>query len=180
MKLIFAITISSLIFMGFIMFNKQQDYHPSQAEQLVNSTLAKTARAIKKKHRINPCGQGASMPGGPIQKLALCFDTKDQFTKEELRKLLVKIAQYLLNEINENSDIQPFLKYRPFTIENVQIIIYNHDKNGRSLHDPEISTAQISQGHLIYRTIDPDDSFKFKNEFEESYEDALKALEIHE
>ena len=157
-----------------------ENYHPSQAEQLVNSTLAKAAEVIKKKYKIKPCGQGAAMPGGPIQKLALCFDTKDQFAKEELRKLLMQSAQELLSQINENSDIQPFLKTRPFTIENVEIIIYNHDKNGRGLRDPDISTARISQGQLIYRTIDPDDSFKLKNQFEESYEDALKALEVHE
>jgi hypothetical protein len=59
---------------------------------------------------------------------------------------------------------------------NVQIIIYNHDKNGRSLRDPEISNAQILQGVLTYSTIDPEDSFKYKNEFEESYEESLKAL----
>ena len=29
---------------------------------------------------------------------------------------------------------------------------------------------------LTYRTIDPEDSFKYKNEYEESYEEALKAL----
>jgi hypothetical protein len=29
---------------------------------------------------------------------------------------------------------------------------------------------------LIYRTTDVNDTFKYKNEFEESYEEALKAL----
>jgi hypothetical protein len=32
------------------------------------------------------------------------------------------------------------------------------------------------QGNLIYRTTDVNDIFKYKNEFEESYEEVLKAL----
>ncbi len=65
---------------------------------------------------------------------------------------------------------------RPFTIENIQIIIYNHDKNGREVYDPEISTAEISQGILSYQTADSNDTFKYKNEFTETYEEALKAI----
>ena len=43
--------------------------------------------------------------------------------------------------------------------------------------DPQISVAHISQGsiNLSVRLI-PQDTFKYKNEYEESYEEALKAL----
>lgn len=107
------------------------------------------------------------MPGGPIQQLTLCFDTKCPYTKEQLKDLLVKTAKELLNEVNGNKDIQRYIKEPPFTIKNIEIIIYNHDKSGRSLRDPEISTARFSHETLIYRTIDPDDSFKFKNVYVE-------------
>ena len=73
-------------------------------------------------------------------------------------------------------EIQKFLKERPFTIKNIQIIIYNYDKEGREVYDPGIATAQISEGVLTYRTVDSTDTFKFKQQFEESYEEALKAL----
>jgi hypothetical protein len=86
----------------------------------------------------------------------------------------------LLHYINENNEIQNFLKEPPFTIRNVEIIIYNHDKQGRSLSDPEISMARISQSILIYRTIDPQDFFKYKNEYEESYDEALNASSLIE
>ncbi len=75
----------------------RQGYHPSKGEQLVNSTLGKTAKIIKDKYNLKPCGSGASMPGGPIQKLALCFDTKYPLTKEQLRELLIKSAHELVN-----------------------------------------------------------------------------------
>ena len=115
------------------------------------------------------------MPGGSIQELTLCFDTKDHLTKDDLRILLIKSAQELLYQINMNLDIQKFLKMRPFAIESIQIVIYNHDKNRREVYDPEISTAEISQGILNYQTVDSNDTFKYKNEFTETYDEALKA-----
>ena len=175
MKILFVIVLF-LIFTGCIMFDQNDNYPLSKGEELVNTTLVKTARIIKNKYKLQPSGSGAAMPGGPIQELTLCFDTCNQLTKEKLRKLLMNSAQELLNQINENKDIQEFLIKRPFTIKDVEIIIYNHDKNGEGVRDPEISTARISQGILIYRTIDPKDNFKFKNEFEETYEEALKFL----
>lgn len=177
MRFTIILLITLLIFTGFVMRkNQQQEFHPSKGEQLVNATLASAAKIINKKYDIKPCGSGAAMPGGPIQELTLCFDTKHPYTKGQLRELLIKSAKELLNQINENNEIQEFLKERPFTIKNVEIIIYNHDENGRGLCDPKISTARISQAVLIYRTVDPQDSFKYKNEYEESYEEALKTL----
>src|SRR5271154_137354 len=109
-----------IIFTGFIMANKQQ-YYPSKGEQLVNNILAKTAKIIKDKYNLKPCGEGAAMPGGPIQELTLCFDTKSIHTKEQLRELLIMSAQELLRQVNGNNDIQEFLKERPFNIKNIQI-----------------------------------------------------------
>lgn len=176
MKIPFFLLIILLIFTGFIMSNNKQEYHPSKGEELVNSILAKSARIIKDKYNLKPCGEGASMPGGPIQKLALCFDTKFPYTKSQLRELLIKTAQELLNQVNGDKEIHQFIKEPPFTIKNVEIIIYNNDKNGLEVFDPAISVARISQGNLIYRTTDVNDTFQYKNEFEESYEEALKAL----
>jgi len=116
------------------------------------------------------------MPGGPIQEVTLCFDTKYPHTKEQLRELLLKSSQELLEQVTENEEIQEFLAEKPFTIKNVEIIIYNQDREGRSLEDPEIAVARISQGELIYRTNDPENSFKYKHTFTETYEDALKEI----
>jgi len=176
LKTITVILLLLLISTGFIMSNQQPKYQLSKGEQLVNSVLAETAKIIKNKYNLKPCGEGAAMPGGPIQKLALCFDTNYPNTKEQLRELLIKAARELLNQVNENEEIQKFLKEPPFSIKNIQIIIYNHDKEGREVYDPGIATAQISRGILTYRTVDSTDTFKFKQQFEESYQEALKAL----
>jgi hypothetical protein len=74
------------------MSNQEPKYPLSKGEQLVNSVLAKSARIIKNKYGLNPCGAGAAMPGGSIQELVLCFYTKYPNTKEKLRELLIKLA----------------------------------------------------------------------------------------
>lgn len=176
MKISVLLVIALLFFTGCTMPTKEQVYHPSRGEQLVNSTLAKTAKIIQDKYNLKPCGVGAAMPGGPIQELTLCFSTKYSFTREQLRVLLIKSAHELINQVTQNDEIQQLLKVRPFTIKNVEIIIYNQDKNGRTLYDPEILTAEISKAVLTYQTIEPNAYFKLKNEFEETYEDALKEV----
>ncbi len=154
-----------------------EDPYLSQEERLVNSVLESTAKVIKKKYNIKPSGEGAAMPEGIIGELTLTFDTNDKLSKEQLRKLLIECAKELVAQVKMNNSIEPFLAKTPFSIENVQIIIYNHDKEGRGLRDPEISTAEISHGVLTYRTLDPNDRFRFKNQFEETYNEAVNVLQ---
>ncbi len=177
MKYIFIILLVLFsIFTGFIMTSNSQDYTPSKAEQLVNETLERTARIIMKKYNIKASGSGAGMPEGCVNKLSLSFHTKNRLNIDGLRELLIKCAHELLDQINNNIELQQFLVKRPFTIENVQIIIFNKDKGGGGLVDPEIASAQISEGILDYLTIDPEDTYKFKNRYKEPYEKALQYL----
>ena len=104
MKIPFFLLITLLIFTGFIMTNNRQEYHPSKGEQLVHSILGETAKIIKEKYNLKPCGSGTAMPGGPIQEVTLCFDTKFPYTKNQLRELLIKTAQELLNQMNEDKE----------------------------------------------------------------------------
>jgi hypothetical protein len=68
------------------------------------------------------------------------------------------------------------LKVYPFTEKNIEIKIFNSDRFGREVKDPGISVACISDGFLVYKTIDALDSFKYKNELEETYDEAFRAL----
>ena len=174
MKKIIISLIILLAVIGFVAL-KYQEYPISKGEQLVNSTLAKTAKIIRDKYNLRPCGEGAAMPGGPIQALTLCFVTKYPYTKEWLRLLVIESAHELLKQVNENNEIQLFL-YEPFTIKNIQIIIYNHDKDGREVYDPGFSGVQISEGILTFKTVDKSNTFRFKDRFEETYEEALEKI----
>lgn len=170
----------ALLFLYFFtgLFMPHANNQPSQEERLVNETINSTAQHIEKRYaNIKPCGEGAAMHGGIVRELVLAFETSGPFTKETLRQLLIESAQEMLDQINANQDLRPFLVKYPFTIENVQIIIYNHDKNDLRVYDPEIAIADISQGILMYKTADPESiRLKFKNRFSETYAEALAII----
>jgi hypothetical protein len=165
-----------LIFSIYELFTSTPEHHISRGEELVNIVLANSANVIERKYKIRACGSGVAMPEGPIRMLTLCFQTDFPFSKEQLRSMLVKFAEELLIQVTENAEIQDYLKNPPFTIQDVQIIIYNNQKDRREVYDPGISTAEISSGILTFRTVDPEDTFKYKNQFEETYEEALEKL----
>jgi hypothetical protein len=169
-----ALVLSLVLILCFAM--SLQTYQPDRDEQLVNEIIAKTAKVIKKEYGLQPCGSGASMPGGPIRKINLCFDARSSYTKDQLRELLIKITEKMVSEVNGNEEVQKFLFERPFTEKNVQITIFNYDKDGNKLYDPDICGAQVSAEGLLYLTKDINHQFNYKNEFEESYEAALKLL----
>lgn len=150
-------------------------YHPSKAESLVNEILHQTARSIMRKHKIEVIGEGASMPRGVIKSLTLEFDSRERLSKDQLRVLLFEFSKKLMQNVNLNHEIKEFLESVPFTEKNVEIVIHNNDKSGRELFDPEISVASIENGIFSYKTGDRENTFKYKNRYEETYEEAVKA-----
>ncbi len=162
-----------MLFQGCAMGNSNGFlfYQPlSKGEKLVNKTLNDSAIFLKNKFNIRPCGEGASMPGGPIRNLSLCFTVTGPLPKEQLKKILIDCAQHLMQQVNENKDIQPFLEHAPFTIKDIQIILYVYDKDRRDLYDPLITTAQISDSIFSFRTNEKG-RLSFKNCYDEPYQE---------
>lgn len=178
---IFLFILSSFLSTSFLknslFWFDDDDKYLTKAERSVNKVLYQTSQSIEKKYKIKPGGTGISMPGGIVRNLGLAYHLRKELSKEQLRELTVLFAEELLHQINSNEDIQPFLVKRPFTIENVSIIIHNHDKKGFSLYDPEISVSHLADGVIEYKTDDPEDEFKYKNRYEETYEQALQLIQ---
>ncbi|KAF3362705.1 hypothetical protein PHSC3_000692 [Chlamydiales bacterium STE3] len=164
-----------LAFLGSFIPNSNN--YCSKGEELVYSILADCAKMGREKYHLRPSGSGASMPGGPIRKLNLAFDMEGPMPKKTLRKLLLAISQDLVQLVNANEEIQPFLFEKPFTVKNVQIILYVNGKDFRKIYDPEICAAQILGGNLNYRTFDPDKKYGYKQDIKETYEEALEAAQ---
>jgi hypothetical protein len=112
--------------------------------------------------------------------MGLEFDSRQRLSKQQIRKLLIEFSKELLHNINTNEEIQPYLTKIPFTLENIQIIIYNHDEQGDWIYDPEIGVGRVHRGLISYSTNDPDNEFGYKNNFEETYEEALKLIQEEE
>ncbi len=148
--------------------------HPSRATGLVNATLTKGAKIIQNKYGLEPIGSGAAMPGGPIRELVLSFQVKGPLPKDELRRLLILSSRELVTLVTDNQEMQQYLYEPPFTIKNVQLIIFNHDERNYEACYPSVSVAQISEGEFTYRYTDPDNTFVYKLSEAETYEEALQ------
>lgn len=160
-----------------MVISKCHCYTISGSEQLVNKILAQGADIIEKKYRIHCCGTGAAMPEGIINKFMWSFDIYGALSREKARIMLIDCADEISRLVKNNKEISKYLRDYPFTINNVQIILYMHDAKGFETYDPDLATAQILRGTLSYRTNDQNNIFRFKTNVEESYEEALKIIE---
>lgn len=164
----------TLLMLGcFMPFNS---CYSSKEDLIVDKILSKTMATIEKKYPLKGCGSGAAMPGGPIRELTICFSSRN-LNRDELRFMLIKCAQECLKEVHATDSINDYLFKPPFKISDIQVIIYNHDQNGRDLFDPFISASQIARGKLTYDTVDPSNHLRYKNSYTETYDEALKLLE---
>ncbi len=168
--------ISFILILAFSL--KGCGYQIPREERLVDEIIAKTAKAVQKEYGLQPCGSGASMPGGPIRSINICFDSRKLYNKDQLRELLINIAKTMILEVSKNKEIQQFIHSPPFDESNVEIIIYNHGSDGTNKFDPEICVAQIFDAGLVYRTLDPINPLRYKNRYSETYEEALELLKI--
>ena len=81
-----------------------------------------------------------------------------------------------LAPINANKELRPKLKNYPFTSNEIEITLFVINSNGLEIYDPFIGVATAMDNELIFKTIDPVDTIKYKSKFVEKYEEALKII----
>ncbi len=178
MRYLCAFVIGLLIlFVGYSQLAIYYEYPLSPAEKEVDRILYKAGDLIEAQYDLKVCGTGAAMPDNEVQKLSLSFETKNVKTKDELRILLIDCANILLNQINSSEVIQQYLVKKPFTLENAQIIIFNCDVKRNQCYYPQVSTAQTTKKGLNYRSVDPENTYRYKTDYIETYEEAFKAIQ---
>jgi hypothetical protein len=68
---------------------------------------------------------------------------------EEARSLIVSVAEGLLQEINGNLEVRSMLKFYPFNVDLINIVIHFKDENKIDL-GAGISMAYLSNGKIKY------------------------------
>jgi hypothetical protein len=173
MLFIFAL---SFFIMGFKMFENVKEYVPEE-EQVVNTLIDRSAEFFKQKFKLKPIGTLVSMPNCVVKKLGIHFQIYESIERDKIRKILVEIADEFVTMINKDIAIRPLLEVYPFTVKNVDIALFIQDKNGIDVWAPHIGMASIRKGSLKYIVLEEvDDIPVIREQFVESYEDALKIL----
>lgn len=152
--------------------------HVNHAKEvkLVTQIQAKLAKRLASKHHLSLSGDVTAMPGGVIKEVGLLFHSHRILSIEEAREILVDCVQEFLSEINTNEEIRPFLENYPFTPKNIDIAIFIKDSNGIGVYDPNLNTVSASSGKLYYKTVSKDDTFNYKSEYKETFDEAFKLV----
>jgi hypothetical protein len=161
---------------GYEMSNSQK-YEIPKSGQAVNGLLCRIEHSLEKKYKMKTIGTNVAMPGGVVKLLGLDFHIRGPLSREEIRKILIESAQDFLTMVNSDEAVRSYLENYPFKIENVHITLFCIDSRGFKLDDPYIGIAGIARGELDYKILITTDIPSIKSEFEESYEEAMEALQ---
>ena len=121
-----------------------------EEDRIFENVLSQAAQIIGKKYNLKYIGGGGSAVN-QITFFAISLAGDNAYSREQLRRILIQSSKIFLQVINTHKKVQQHLSKRPFTIEDIEITIFNHDKDGRDLVDPLISTGDISEG-ILYRS----------------------------
>lgn len=151
-------------------------YIPARYVELAEKITNDVADVLSKRHKMTNIGKGGGL-ANCVNTLSLSFQIKVTLTKEQLREKLIDCEEEFLKAINANEEIRPYLKNYPFRTNEIDITIYVVDNCGREVYDPHIGVAFVKGDKIIYKTTDPENTFRYKSEFVENYNDALRIIE---
>ena len=174
MKYILSMFVLLILFFSCFLPFQRTRVGISPAEQAVNAVLRNSVKEIHHQLGLVACGSGAAMPDNRVRNLYLSFNTQEQKSRDELRSLLLRAADIMLEQMRASETLQKYLVDTPLTLKNVQIAIFNIDERGYTAHDPHISVINSLEGILRYNTIDPQNTFVYKNTFSETYDEAVE------
>ncbi|NGX56358.1 MAG: hypothetical protein K1060chlam5_00596 [Candidatus Anoxychlamydiales bacterium] len=141
----------------------------------------KTARQIEKDNNlelvsygINNNGFGDSPNWNGIHDFTFFYRKIELLNINEARKLLIKLVDETMRNINENGSIKEYLVEYPFKIENLDLGIVFKDKNRKTVFGKNIESCGLNNRKISYTIIPDDDSLMLT--YEESYEDAVEIV----
>lgn len=189
-----------LIFLGCFYLYAEENKLPAYLEY-VDEIVDTFSKEMEKEYEIRCCGSGGSMPYN-VEKIEVLFSASRKATIEEARKIEINGLKKLLNHVNKHEKIRPYLKEYPFNLERVRVSIsFYPSNNGRPL-DGSVAHVFFSGKKIFYDKaevqVDEPTPLIYENEkkevvkemigggpkerlvplFEESYEEALKALRL--
>ncbi len=114
-----------------------------------------------------------------IEMVCLGYRTKRRATVEEARELFIKYSQKLLQRINEDEKMRPFLNQYPFTANDIEFGLSFVQKNNRPFTDGSVAYVSVVRGNIYYYRYDGGKR-DFVEILKEPYQDALQHVQCHE
>jgi hypothetical protein len=110
--------------------------------------------------------------------MSLAFDRYGEpLTEDEARKLIISCVDDFLEAVNKDENLKPFLKNYPFTAKNLELTIFNYDKDHVLHYFPSIAIVTNSKGKIGFLTEDASTKYDYYTEKYETYDESVAILE---
>lgn len=173
----FCILLSLSSFLGF--------FEDPPYCRMVNNITSSYNKTLKKKHGLRVIGSGGGMMYD-VEEIGLHYVSDKRLNIQETRILFTDIVEGLLEKINADKKLRPFLHNYPFTIENLDISISFADASAQWISENFVALAfNNSQNKIVYEAYTPHPPHKdslltgsFKSLHEETYTEALRMITL--
>ena len=151
-----------------------QDQDGIKKERLAHKILHKVAAQLKEKTGLRPIGTIGQMLHD-VERLGLSFTCYKPIDIVEARKLLVQAVNAMLDEINQEKQIRPYLCRYPFLPRNIEIEILLRNPDGTGVAPGNLWMVQAEGGCLEYR-VDSPSTKRLVTIYKETFNEALERL----
>jgi hypothetical protein len=143
---------------------------------MADPIFASYGKEMQKKRGYWIEGTGGSMPNGDVRNLFMSFVGIREVDVSEARRLYVELVEGLLNQVNQDKFIRPFLHDYPATCTNTRLHLSFVNEYNRPVSEKHIAFVFLVNNIVYYNYYDHNERM-FEDIYEEPYEEALRIVQ---
>ena len=127
---------------------------------------------LREKYNLFQIGTGGGMIDA-INRMSMMFHYFNEVDMDKARELVITASTTLLNALNDNEEVRPYLHYYPFRIEDIGIMIFFKNGDRRNVRVGAINGCELVQGKVqFFEEIEEEFGLKCikKEPFAEAYQ----------
>ena len=141
--------------------------------------ISKFRKSAREKYGVVLMGHGGAFRK-KINKINLTFYIQKEQSIDEMRDLMVHLANDFLTQINSNDEIRPYLVEYPFRVERLHFGVLIFDSKKKFIVNPANSIEKLAVGRLLNGRL----NYSIRNEeqenlqliYQETFEEALEKV----
>ena len=142
------------------------------------TVIHKSAGIQKEKNKLSLIASNCSN-GDEIEEVSLQYLSHKKMEIPEVRKVFVESVENILDLVNSDEKVDPYLKKGPVSLDQLNVSIGFADNNGELFEPPYIAYAYLYEQKIYYCYHDNlFGKFIIEEDIEESYYDALQLVQI--
>lgn len=119
----------------------------SNQNRALNEISKKFSRSLQKDPDLTIIGTGSDGLD-LIEKIAVTIQSHKRLSQEAARSLITSCTQELINIINTDPSIKPFLSTHPYTADNINLSIIFLGENGQFVDQKFVASGRVADGFI--------------------------------